>query len=181
MANRSSNRKRNLWTLALLDLKPGDQVLELGFGPGLAIAEAAQRVAPGKVYGVDHSTAMLTQASARNAEDIRRGRIELRYSDANDLAWLPSLVDKIWSTNMVQFLPDLVAAFCSLREVLKAGGRIATTYQPRHPGATAADSHRMATKIEQTLRFCGFVDIRIETLPLAPPVVCVLARRPADH
>ena len=181
MANRPSNKQRNLWTLDLLNLQPGDQALELGFGPGYAIAEATPRVAHGKVYGIDHSATMLAQANARNAEAIHRERVELHMGEIGDFAWLPSPVDKIWSNNVVQFLPDLAVAFTALRDILRPDGTIASTYQPRHRGATAADSDRMATKIEQALRACGFTDIRTERLSLEPPVVCVLARRPADH
>ena len=181
MANRPSNKQRNFWTLDLLDLQPGDLALELGFGPGCAIAEAVTRVAHGKVYGIDHSVTMLTQASARNAEAMRRGRVGLQVGQIGDFAWLASPVDKIWSNNVMQFLPDLTATFAALREVLKPGGTIASTYQPRHRGATAADSDRFAAKIEQALHVCGFVDIRTKRLSLDPPVVCVLARRPVNH
>ena len=31
------NRDANYWTVGLLDIKPTDHVLEIGFGPGLAI------------------------------------------------------------------------------------------------------------------------------------------------
>ena len=37
MAKRPSNIERNQWTLDLLDLRPDDRVLEIGFGPGIAI------------------------------------------------------------------------------------------------------------------------------------------------
>ena len=30
------NRDANYWTVGLLDIKPTDHVLEIGFGPGLA-------------------------------------------------------------------------------------------------------------------------------------------------
>ena len=39
MATRGSNRKRNVWAVGLLDVQPDDRVLEIGFGPGVAIAE----------------------------------------------------------------------------------------------------------------------------------------------
>lgn len=181
MANRPSNKRRNLWTLDLLKLEPGDHLLELGFGPGFAIAEAATRVPGGKILGIDHSATMQAQARARNAEAIRRGQVELHVGEIGDFAWLASPVDKIWSNNVVQFLPDLGQTFLSLHEILKPGGTIASTYQPRHRGATAADSERQAERIRDALRAAGFVEIRTERLPLEPPVACVLARKPPQH
>jgi len=181
MANRPSNRERNRWTLALLELKPGDHVLEIGFGPGFAMAEASKLLPDGKVYGIDHSATMLAQASTRNARAITEGRVQLRCGDATDLSWLPSPVDKIWSNNVVQFWADPAAVFTALHRTLKPGGRVATTYQPRHRNATAADSNRMAASLQSVLGRCGFENIRVERLPLDPPVVCVLAQRPLDH
>ena len=40
-AHRPSNRQRNRWAVSLLGVQPADQVLEIGFGPGLAIAQLA--------------------------------------------------------------------------------------------------------------------------------------------
>ena len=42
MAYRPSNRQRNDWTIALLDIQPQDRVLEIGFGPGVAIEKLAR-------------------------------------------------------------------------------------------------------------------------------------------
>jgi ubiquinone/menaquinone biosynthesis C-methylase UbiE len=36
-----ANRKVNEWTISLLDIQPTDHVLEVGFGPGLAIHKVA--------------------------------------------------------------------------------------------------------------------------------------------
>ena len=33
MATRASNRRRNAWTVELLEVQPDHQVLEIGFGP----------------------------------------------------------------------------------------------------------------------------------------------------
>ena len=42
MATRPSNLRRNEWTVRLLDIQPIDQVLAIGFGPGLAVRAAAR-------------------------------------------------------------------------------------------------------------------------------------------
>jgi ubiquinone/menaquinone biosynthesis C-methylase UbiE len=59
-------------------VKPTDRVLEIGFGPRVAIAELSRRVGPeGHVYGVDHSEAMLRQATKRNIAAVQAGRVTL--------------------------------------------------------------------------------------------------------
>jgi cyclopropane fatty-acyl-phospholipid synthase-like methyltransferase len=65
------NRERNAWTVALMDLEPGDHVLEIGFGPGQAIQEVAKLTPKGFVGGIDLSYTMLLQASKRNSAAIR--------------------------------------------------------------------------------------------------------------
>jgi SAM-dependent methyltransferase len=55
MAHRPSNRSRNFWVLSLLDVRRGDRVLEIGFGPGLAVRELSRIAVDGYVCGIDHS------------------------------------------------------------------------------------------------------------------------------
>ena len=73
MAHRPSNRQRNHWVVALLDIRPADRVLEIGFGPGLAIAELARRAGgQGHVDGTDHSGVMLPPGGQAQRRRHRR-------------------------------------------------------------------------------------------------------------
>jgi SAM-dependent methyltransferase len=178
MAHRPSNRQRNRWVVSLLDVQPADRVLEIGFGPGVAIAELA-RAGAGHVYGIDHSAVMLRQASRRNAAAIGAGRVTLRNASADQLP--PALggpFDVILAVNSLGFWPAPGERLAELRQRLAPGGRIAIVSQPRCPGATATTSRRAAAEIESLLRGAGFTDLRTETLPLSPPVACVLAVSP---
>src|SRR5262249_36705177 len=68
MEHRPSDRPGTSWVVSLPDVPPSDRVLEIGFGPGLAIAELAHRAGgSGHVYGIDHSEVRLRQAARRNA------------------------------------------------------------------------------------------------------------------
>jgi SAM-dependent methyltransferase len=107
MAHRPSNRQRNSWVVSLLDVQPTDRVLEIGFGPGLAIAELSRRVGgSGHVYGIDHSEVMLRQATRRNASAIAAGRVSLSRASVDQLP--PSLggpFDAILTVNSLGFWP----------------------------------------------------------------------------
>src|SRR5262249_41749810 len=70
-ARRSANRQRNVWAVGLLAVEPSDRVLEIGFGPGIAIRELSRRATQGLVCGVDHSAVMVRQATRRNADAVR--------------------------------------------------------------------------------------------------------------
>lgn len=174
-AHRPSNRQRNRWVVSLLDVRPAGQVLEIGFGPGLAVAELV-RAGAGHVYGIDHSGVMLRQASRRNAAAIRAGRVTLVNAPADQLpAALGGPFDAILAVNSLAFWPAPTERLAELRRRLAPGGRIAIVSQPRCPGATASTSRSAAGEIEELLRGAGFTHTRTETLSLSPPAVCVLA------
>jgi SAM-dependent methyltransferase len=175
MAHRPSNRQRSRWVVSLLGVRPSDRVLEIGFGPGLAVA-ALVRAGAGHVYGIDHSGVMLRQASRRNAAAIRAGRVTLINASVDQL---PPAVDgpfdAILAVNAIGFWPAPAERLAELRQRLAPGGRIAIASQPRCPGATAATSRSAAQEIENLLRAAGCTHLSTETLPLSPPVACVLA------
>ena len=181
MAKRPSNIERNQWTLDLLDLRPDDRVLEIGFGPGIAIEKASQVVTNGMIVGIDHSETMLRQAKKRNAAAIGEGRVQLQLGSVTELPHFDQPFDKIFSANVVQFWDNPVAVFKVLYQRLAPGGTLATTYMPRHKGATDADSHRKAGEVVASLEAAGFSRIRVEEKPLKPvAVICVLAGRDDD-
>ena len=178
MAHRPSNRQRSGWVVSLLGVQPADQVLEIGFGPGLAVA-ALVRAGAGHVYGLDHSGVMLRQASKRNAAAIRAGRVTLMRASVDQLP--PALdgpFDAILAVNSLAFWPAPAERLAELRRRLAPGGRVAIASQPRCPGATADTSRSAAREIEDLLTDAGFTHMRTETLRLSPPVACVLATSP---
>src|SRR2546426_9124300 len=84
---RRGNAPLNLWMVELLDVAPGDRVLEVGFGPGVALAELLARASDGFVAGVDASELMVRQARSRHANAIAAGRLEIRHGDAGSLPY----------------------------------------------------------------------------------------------
>jgi SAM-dependent methyltransferase len=179
MANRGSNRERNLWAVGLLDVQPDDRVLEIGFGPGVAIHEIARRATNGLVVGVDHSEVMVRQATRRNAAAVRDGRVVLRLGTAERLPAFDMPFDKILAVNSLMFWDDPVARLKELCGLLKPGGRIAIAYQPRGPGASDETATEAGKELIGHFASAGFTDVRVETLALKPTaVVCVLGVSP---
>ena len=174
MAQRSSNRRRNLWAVSLLDVQAADRVLEVGFGPGVAINELARLAHHGAVYGIDHSDVMVRQASRRNRAAVRSGLVDLRLGSVDDLPAFAEPLDKIVAVNSLGFWPEPRERLKELRGLLRPDGQIAIASQPRCPGATRETSERAACEIKALLEEAGFSQTRVETLDLNPPVVCVL-------
>lgn len=175
MAHRSSNRQRNRWVVSLLDVQPTDRVLEIGFGPGLAIAELSRRATRGTVYGIDHSEVMLQHAAKRNAAAIRTKHVVLARASVEQQPRFAEPLDAILAVNSLGFWPEPTERLVELRALLRPGGRIAIAAQPRCPGATEETSAKAAREIETLLHKAGFSQSHVENLDLDPPVVCVLA------
>ncbi len=173
MALRSSNRRRNAWAVSLLDVQRRDRVLEIGFGPGLAIRAMSGIAVDGYVCGLDHSDQMLRQATRRNAAAIAAGRVELRLGTVEHLPVFATPFDKILAVNTLMFWNQPVDALGQLRLLLRGGGRIAIAHQPRGPGASDASAAARGREIAATLARAGFSDVQINTLHLTPAVVGV--------
>ena len=178
LAARSSNRERSRWTVDLLHIDPDDRVLELGCGPGVALEHVARRLRSGTVVGIDHSLVMVKQARRRNREAIATGRVLVRIGPIEDVGAVSGPFMKIFSINVIQFMPDQAAFFRLLYSKLAPGGIVATTYQPRNKNPTRADAIAMADQISAAMKSAGFAKSHVEERDFKPPAVCVIGVRP---
>ncbi len=166
MTHRNLDRAR--WAVGLLDVKPTDRCLELGFGPGLAIAELAAAAPDGQVLGLDRSDLMVRTAARHNRAAVEAGQIVLRRGEVEDGLPFDGPFDVVLTVNSSFFWRDQDEVFARLRGEVAPGGRIAVVVQPRFKGATDADAVRIAEANADCLRAAGFVDLRTETLVLRP-------------
>jgi len=175
MAHRPSNRERNLWTISLLDIKHDDRVLEIGFGPGVAIQNICNIVTDGFVVGIDHSPVMVRQARKRNRVAMNEGRADLMLASVMDLPHFSEPFDKVLTINAFQFWEEPLEILKNLKCILKPGGLIALTLQPRIKNATDADAKNVGADIVKKLKDSGFVKVRLETKKMKPVLaVCAI-------
>ncbi len=178
MSHRPSNRERNRWTIELIAAEETARVLEIGCGPGLALAATCEFVTAGRIVGLDHSPLMLAHAARRNRHAIETGRLQLHLGGLDSLAALNPDFDVVYSINVAMFWRDRPSALRAIHRVLRPHGLLATTYQPRHRGAESADAFKFAEQLRADMSALGFTDLRIAQLALHPlPAVCVLGRR----
>jgi SAM-dependent methyltransferase len=178
LGRRPSNVRRNRWAVELLEVQATDRVIELGCGPGVAVAALANRATNGLVVGVDQSEVMIAQARRRNGKAIRQGRARLIHSPVEHLQLSDGSFDAALAVNTVGMWPEPTARLREIGRALRPGGRIALVSQPRCPGATAATSAAATDRLAAQLSDAGFILDRVETVRLDPPAVCVLATKP---
>ncbi len=102
-------------------LEPGMEVLDVGCGPGTITADLAALVVPGQVVGLDTSSAVLAEA----AGVTDASNISFAVGDVHDLAFADDTFDVVHAHQVLQHLPDPVAALREMRRVCRPGGVVA--------------------------------------------------------
>lgn len=167
--------EKNEWTISLLNIQRSDNVLEIGFGPGVAIELVSNIVQDGHVVGIDYSDVMLKQAQNRNIEAIREGKVKLKLGDIQNPPSFDLMFDKVFSVNSVIFWKKPVESMKEIRQLMKPNGLIALTVLPYMKGSTDETSKKLGNDISHYLKQAGFSNIRIEFKKMKPvAAVCVL-------
>lgn len=145
-----TNQTCAVWVIGLLDIRPNDTVLEVGFGPGVGIQILARSAPAGYVAGMDQSKEMVEQARTRNLKAIESSRVDLRHGAVERLPFEDNTFDKALVINSVQVWPDAAAGLREIRRVLKTGDRIALGFTP-HSGQSKSE-------VPEMLSASGFVE-----------------------
>lgn len=120
--------------LEKLAVKPGESVLEIGFGTGHVLVELAKFVGPmGKVFGIDLSEKMVAMAQhALAKEDLAMGnkdladRVQLICGDAEQLPYGHQTMDAVIMSFTLELFDtsDIPRVLAECQRVLRPGGRI---------------------------------------------------------
>ncbi len=160
---------------ALIDLREGDVVLDLGSGGGIDVLLSARRVGPmGKVYGVDITDQMLALARD-NQQKAGATNVEFLKGNIQAIPLPDQSVDVVISNCVINLAPDKSAVLAEAFRVLKPGGRFAVSDVVVRGGVPPAVRRDMelwvgcvAGALEESeyvakLSLAGFADISVET------------------
>lgn len=104
-------------------LAPGRSLLDVGCGPGTITAQFAERLAPGRVVGLDAAADALT-AARRHASDVGAS-VEFEQGDALALPFPDAAFDIVHTHQTLQHVGDPVAMLREMARVTVPGGIVA--------------------------------------------------------
>ena len=106
-------------------LNAGMDLLDVGCGPATITADLAERVAPGRVVGLDAASGALEAARATLAERDLPAGVELTDGDIMSLPFDDGTFDVAHAHQVLQHLSDPVGALAEMRRVTRPGGIVA--------------------------------------------------------
>ena len=160
---------------ALVELAPGETVLDLGSGGGIDVLLSARRVGPtGKAYGLDMTAEMLALAR-ENQKAAGATNVEFLEGTIEAIPLPDNSVDVIISNCVINLSADKDAVLREAFRVLKPGGRFAVSDVVVRGDVPPEVRKSMElwvgciagalqdTEYEAKLRAAGFADVDVET------------------
>lgn len=166
--------------LDILDPRPGERVLDVGGGTGLATIEIARRIAPaGKVIALDPSPPLLEVAKASAAAAGLADVVECRVGDARDMPLADGTFDRGFCHWVLLHVSPPEGIVGEMRRVVRRGGRVVCVeldwetpvVYPGEPEVTRRIfdfcnarhlEQYMGRRLPAIARSCGLADVRVE-------------------
>jgi len=171
----------NAEVLDALAPRDGEHLLELGYGHGVTLADAAARAPGARFSGIDIAPAAAVAAARRCRGLIAAGRVDLRTGEGASLPWDAATFDAAFSVHTLYFWPDPARQLDELARVIRAGARLVLGFRERSDAAVAkfpAPTYRFYSndEVATLLAAAGFGRIEVRSSSGGADLRIVIAR-----
>lgn len=180
--------------VALLAPQPGERVLEIGCGAGVALELVLERIGGTRdaagtpdaagtsdaagatgplVVGIDRSATAIARAARRNAAAVADGRLALHEAELAGFDEGAGRFDAAFAVNVNCFWTgDAAAELDVLRRLLARGGRLLLAWDAPVEGGGPRNAHALDA-VEQALAARGWQSIERRTAPGAAAIAAL--------
>lgn len=159
--------------LRALDPRPGQRLLEVGCGHGVAVTLLADAVGPdGRVHAIDRSPSMIAAAGRRNAGAVADGIVTFATTTVQDAELPDAAFDGVLALRVRELWTDAVV-LPRIARWLRSDGRVCVVLDAPRPAGAETATRRLLDRLGEH----GFRDVRADPAPTAD-VVSVTARPP---
>jgi phosphatidylethanolamine/phosphatidyl-N-methylethanolamine N-methyltransferase len=142
-----------------MDLRPGQEVLEVGVGTGLNLRLYPKGVG---VTGVDLSAQMLREARERGRDNGSTGRVALARMDATRLAFADDSFDVVYAPYVVSVVPQPRRVVAEMARVCRPGGKVVVV---NHFGSRRRPLRWVEKRLTPITHHVGFrLDLPVEAI-----------------
>jgi ubiquinone/menaquinone biosynthesis C-methylase UbiE len=111
-----------------LDVQPGDRVLEVGCGHGVAATMVCERLETGRLTAIDRSEKMVEAAARRNAAYVEAGTAEFLVATLEEVDLGDCRFDKILAVRVGLFHREPARAHALAERWLAPGGTLLAVF-----------------------------------------------------
>jgi ubiquinone/menaquinone biosynthesis C-methylase UbiE len=113
-----------------LGLLPGDRVLEIGCGHGVAATYVCERLDGGRLTAIDRSPKMIDAAAKRNTAFVEAGSAEFLVRELEELDLGERRFDKVFAVRVGLFHRDPERARALVEPWLAPGAKVEAFFDP---------------------------------------------------
>jgi cyclopropane fatty-acyl-phospholipid synthase-like methyltransferase len=147
--------ERIRWAVETLAVEPGDRLLEIGGGPGVAASLVCDRLDHGSLLLIDRSAAAIERTRRRNPEHVASRRLALETVDVADFDPGTGRFDKVFAINVnVFWTTPATEELARIRRSLERDGRLFLFYET----PSTARARQAVGRVVDALRVNGFAD-----------------------
>ncbi|MGV3602794.1 MAG: methyltransferase domain-containing protein [Dyadobacter fermentans] len=137
--------------MALLKVRPGLEVIDLGCGTGELTAKLADALPESRVLGVDSSEEMLGSSQKADGSTLNFECITIENQLEKPQQW-----DVVFSNAALQWIPDHHALFPRLISKIKPGGQLLVQMPAQHHNLTNRLLNELATRETYASAYAGW-------------------------